>query len=749
MSLSSVSRGLPSFLFDSGVRGRKGNEREKEGRGDTSLQSQQQQPDSQNPKLRSLNRCPTASTPARLTSHGEGNRGATGQAVSASASVSPLTTVCRGRSGRTVSSSGAFSSAEAKMMQSRQEQQSLGFLADTRRLNVAVTRARDALWVVGSSPVLVSHRAFKKLIAYAKYVGGFVDVASWAASGPQRGPGPRDSAALSEKAQVASFWRSANIRLKEWEKSPEVQQQQQQEKEERELVNKKPREGSSVRERAGEDGRENKRPSAAVGSQKDLQEGVRVDLKRKRKIPEGGETERFEGTLPPEREHRKEKAPLFVQGQGKGEGKGNGKEALESVGQKRPFPFSSVDPPAAGGTLPPRDIREGQVDRAQRDRHEGGLGSPGGKQNHAVGSLALERERKKVKLLPSSDISQSDLQASSSSSSSSLPRMGERGVSAAGGGAVMPARPNAERRRTKLVPPRVPNVGGPLSLRGIPPPPLSGASVPATSSRLVSSRRGAEGVRETTSEGLSAEIRPSAHSHHPHAPAPAVQMQGAQTKKRGRDADPRARPTATAAIAAAAAVDFSSFAFSSSPPSSASVFHSQSHSQSQSFPQSLPAPVRPRSQRDGEQIQRERGNQHPGQVAAGAAATGGEREAGRGGREERRKVKLIGASRPPSLPFPLSAQGQSRPPNHGGSVTSIPPQRRQRVTQGDPTPITQTQIQAQAHTRARAAVSHPPPVTGSSSSHSQGRPPSRAAEALSERPSQTAQPPERPFRRPS
>ncbi|GMG50133.1 unnamed protein product [Ambrosiozyma monospora] len=56
-----------------------------------------------------------------------------------------------------------FSCVRADEHQSR-----IGFLADIRRMNVALTRARSSLWILGSEPVLISDKTWRALIENAK-----------------------------------------------------------------------------------------------------------------------------------------------------------------------------------------------------------------------------------------------------------------------------------------------------------------------------------------------------------------------------------------------------------------------------------------------------------------------------------------------------------------------------------------------------------------------------------------------------
>ncbi|MCL4191347.1 MAG: AAA family ATPase, partial [Thermoguttaceae bacterium] len=52
----------------------------------------------------------------------------------------------------------------------------IGFLADIRRTNVALTRARRKLIVIGDSATLASHPFYRRLLEYFEEIGGYVTV---------------------------------------------------------------------------------------------------------------------------------------------------------------------------------------------------------------------------------------------------------------------------------------------------------------------------------------------------------------------------------------------------------------------------------------------------------------------------------------------------------------------------------------------------------------------------------------------
>jgi superfamily I DNA and/or RNA helicase len=56
---------------------------------------------------------------------------------------------------------------------------SIGFLSDVRRMNVAMTRARKKLVVVGDSATLSVHPFYKDFIAYAEKIGGYRSAWEW------------------------------------------------------------------------------------------------------------------------------------------------------------------------------------------------------------------------------------------------------------------------------------------------------------------------------------------------------------------------------------------------------------------------------------------------------------------------------------------------------------------------------------------------------------------------------------------
>ena len=58
-------------------------------------------------------------------------------------------------------------------------EQSIGFLSDIRRMNVAMTRARKKLVVVGDSGTLSVHPFYKDFISYAEKIGGYRSAWEW------------------------------------------------------------------------------------------------------------------------------------------------------------------------------------------------------------------------------------------------------------------------------------------------------------------------------------------------------------------------------------------------------------------------------------------------------------------------------------------------------------------------------------------------------------------------------------------
>ena len=52
----------------------------------------------------------------------------------------------------------------------------IGFLADTRRTNVALTRARRKLIVIGDSATLANHDFYRRMLTYFETIGAYSSV---------------------------------------------------------------------------------------------------------------------------------------------------------------------------------------------------------------------------------------------------------------------------------------------------------------------------------------------------------------------------------------------------------------------------------------------------------------------------------------------------------------------------------------------------------------------------------------------
>jgi superfamily I DNA and/or RNA helicase len=60
------------------------------------------------------------------------------------------------------------------------EQQEIGFLGDLRRMNVAITRARKKLVVIGDSATIGAHPFYKSFLEYCEKNGAYRTAWEWA-----------------------------------------------------------------------------------------------------------------------------------------------------------------------------------------------------------------------------------------------------------------------------------------------------------------------------------------------------------------------------------------------------------------------------------------------------------------------------------------------------------------------------------------------------------------------------------------
>jgi superfamily I DNA and/or RNA helicase len=59
------------------------------------------------------------------------------------------------------------------------EQGQIGFLDDVRRMNVALTRAQEKLYVIGDSATLGQHSFYKKYLEYVEKAGHYISAWEW------------------------------------------------------------------------------------------------------------------------------------------------------------------------------------------------------------------------------------------------------------------------------------------------------------------------------------------------------------------------------------------------------------------------------------------------------------------------------------------------------------------------------------------------------------------------------------------
>jgi superfamily I DNA and/or RNA helicase len=73
-----------------------------------------------------------------------------------------------------VRSTPVLSGASARLAQSKEG--GIGFLADTRRMNVAMTRAKRKLIVIGDSATITAHPFYEKMVKYFESIGAYYSV---------------------------------------------------------------------------------------------------------------------------------------------------------------------------------------------------------------------------------------------------------------------------------------------------------------------------------------------------------------------------------------------------------------------------------------------------------------------------------------------------------------------------------------------------------------------------------------------
>jgi hypothetical protein len=230
---------------------------------------------------------------------------------------------------------------------------SIGFLKEWQRLNVAITRSRYALWVVGHGEVLRGDSEWRHLIEYSKSKGSY-----YTAPSPTRTPGMPGQGGNSRGQGGQQQWQGNNQQSshknKKHHKNKHPNDRQQGGQQQQGQGKGQP--GGQQGQGKGQQGGGQQGGAQQAGDKRSGEFIARSDGAEKRAKADGEQRPPLAPQLPPAQPPQPVRAPPASSSSSSAPGGGSGR-ASPAPGTSGPFSFGSVvikqEPPSGRPPLPP------------------------------------------------------------------------------------------------------------------------------------------------------------------------------------------------------------------------------------------------------------------------------------------------------------------------------------------------------------------------------------------------------------